>query len=787
MDAPEPMSVVPSPWHSEGEEVSDVVLLDDDSASRVASSVEPSPRLVVVGDDGTATMKPSSSASTNESDASDDADPNGSHNQEVLEEAGSDYEPTYEETVAYARWLGIKPHEDARMMRIAKDGLRAKLPPDWKPCRTGDGQVYYFNFTTGESDWDHPCDGMFRAEVEAERLRAAEAPSPSSASEAVTDVPIPTPSSASVAKRDGRDEDEEEGDEGENASTGGVGVGVEERLGSTRSSGSFAHATPKPPSAGKSAPSPRVVGGSLRTTPDVVGGSLRTSPDVVATDAGAGVGPPRRKGARRSPAAEASRGGAVETTVLLELEDFSLVESFRRSGGGGESSRDSGDSGADPGADSGAYSGSDSRTREPEVKPLNLAGIGGGGGGGGMLLTAEAFGFSGTFDSTLDDGEMSEASDFLPRDGTKDDEPNVNGGVDEKRQRQQQRQRRRQQQPGEKKTPPASPRGTGKPPLSPGNVVESPKARSMAAAATRAARGVHAGDSDAGDDAGGAHDAAKKRTVTRPSRVSLDDENVEPNTRGDGAATKQARPKSILPSAADDADGGVRVPAARDDDPDLRARIDALRAEFVAARSAHARVLERLSDRAEQTDRFVETAVETAMARAARVETERADALDAKVGTTLSSMAERAERAAAAAERAEKAVDRALERFFAGRAASQASEALPAAARPTAAALPAPPASASSSSSFRSLDGDAGESPPTPAARREWKPAKLPPPPPPLPVHASTELEGTAGATRPRFDEARARRLIEMMEESPEMENPTFVASIRAVIDALVR
>ena len=166
-------------------------------------------------------MKRSSSASTtNESDASDDADPNGSQNQEVLEEAGSDYEPTYEETVAYARWLGIKPHEDARMMRIAKDGLRAKLPPDWKPCRTGDGQVYYFNFTTGESDWDHPCDGIFRAKVEAERLRAAEAPSPSSASEAITDVP--TPSSVSVAKRDGHDEDEE-GEEVENASTEGVG------------------------------------------------------------------------------------------------------------------------------------------------------------------------------------------------------------------------------------------------------------------------------------------------------------------------------------------------------------------------------------------------------------------------------------------------------------------------------------------------------------------------------------------------------------------------------------
>ena len=771
MNAPEPMSVVPSPWQSEGEEVSDVVLLDDDSASRVASSAEPSPRLVVVGDDGTATtMKRSSSASTtNESDASDDADPNGSQNQEVLEEAGSDYEPTYEETVAYARWLGIKPHEDARMMRIAKDGLRAKLPPDWKPCRTGDGQVYYFNFTTGESDWDHPCDGIFRAKVEAERLRAAEAPSPSSASEAVTDVP--TPSSVSVAKRDGHDDDgHEEEEEGENASTGGI-VGVGERHGSTRSSGSFAHATPKPPSV----PTGRL-GKSSTPSPRVVGGSLRTSPDVVATASSAGVEAPRREGAggRSAAAVEAARGGAVETTVLLKLEDFSLVESFHRSGGGGES-RDSGDSG-----------GSDSKTRsQPEVKPLNLAGIGGGG-GGGMLLTAEAFGFSGTFDSTLDDSEMSEASDFLPRDGTKDDEPNVNGDNNEKRQRQQQQQQ--QQHPGEKKTPPVSPRGTGKPPLSPGNFVKSPKARSMAVAATRAARGVHAGDEDAGDeDAGETHDATTRgtRAAARPSRVSPDDENVEPNIRGDGSVTIQARPKSILPSTDTDTDAdtgaGVRVPGARDD-PDLRARIDALRAEFVAARSAHARVLERLSDRAEQTDRFVETAVETAMARTARVETERANALDAKVETTLSSMAERAERAAAAAERAEKAVDRALERFFAGRAASESATtgALPAAPRPTAAALPAPPASAS----FRSLDVDAGESPPTPAARREWKPAKLPPPPPPLPA----EVDGTAGATaHPRFDEARARRLIEMMEESPEMENPTFVASIRAVIDALVR
>ena len=44
-------------------------------------------------------------------DVSDATDPMASFSQEVLEEAGSDYEPAYEEIVEYARWLGVKPHE----------------------------------------------------------------------------------------------------------------------------------------------------------------------------------------------------------------------------------------------------------------------------------------------------------------------------------------------------------------------------------------------------------------------------------------------------------------------------------------------------------------------------------------------------------------------------------------------------------------------------------------------------------------------------------------------------
>jgi len=33
------------------------------------------------------------------------------------------------------------------------------------------GEVYYFNFSTGQSTWDHPCDEHYRQLVERERER----------------------------------------------------------------------------------------------------------------------------------------------------------------------------------------------------------------------------------------------------------------------------------------------------------------------------------------------------------------------------------------------------------------------------------------------------------------------------------------------------------------------------------------------------------------------------------------------------------------------------------------
>ena len=78
------------------------------------------------------------------------------------EEIDENYEPTHEEVVEYARWLGMDPDEDAKFLYIAKEGLKAPLPEPWKPCKTKEGEIYYFNFENGDSVWEHPCDEYYK-------------------------------------------------------------------------------------------------------------------------------------------------------------------------------------------------------------------------------------------------------------------------------------------------------------------------------------------------------------------------------------------------------------------------------------------------------------------------------------------------------------------------------------------------------------------------------------------------------------------------------------------------
>jgi len=91
----------------------------------------------------------------------------------LQEEVDEDYEPTDKEIREYAEWLGIDAEEDPDCLWIARRGLMTPLPKPWRPCQSGDGEIFYFNPETGENTWDHPCDDGLRALYVAEREKKA--------------------------------------------------------------------------------------------------------------------------------------------------------------------------------------------------------------------------------------------------------------------------------------------------------------------------------------------------------------------------------------------------------------------------------------------------------------------------------------------------------------------------------------------------------------------------------------------------------------------------------------
>lgn len=48
--------------------------------------------------------------------------------------------------------------QDSDLLWIAREGLKCKLPADWKACKTTVGDIFYYNFNTQESQWEHPRD-----------------------------------------------------------------------------------------------------------------------------------------------------------------------------------------------------------------------------------------------------------------------------------------------------------------------------------------------------------------------------------------------------------------------------------------------------------------------------------------------------------------------------------------------------------------------------------------------------------------------------------------------------
>ena len=91
----------------------------------------------------------------------------------ILEEDyDEDYTPTEEEIHEYARVIGLDPENEPNHLWIAREDINAPLPTNWKPCQDTIGDIYYFNFETGDNIWDHPCDEFYRRMFADERQKS---------------------------------------------------------------------------------------------------------------------------------------------------------------------------------------------------------------------------------------------------------------------------------------------------------------------------------------------------------------------------------------------------------------------------------------------------------------------------------------------------------------------------------------------------------------------------------------------------------------------------------------
>mmetsp|Transcript_77255 Transcript_77255/g.121583 ORF Transcript_77255/g.121583 Transcript_77255/m.121583 type:complete len:320 (+) Transcript_77255:55-1014(+) len=85
---------------------------------------------------------------------------------EFLEDV--DEEPTEDQVIEYAEFLGMDLKTEEHLLWIAREGVAAPVPHPWKTC-TEKGEVFYFNFETSESSWDHPSDAHYRDLLEKHR------------------------------------------------------------------------------------------------------------------------------------------------------------------------------------------------------------------------------------------------------------------------------------------------------------------------------------------------------------------------------------------------------------------------------------------------------------------------------------------------------------------------------------------------------------------------------------------------------------------------------------------
>ena len=84
------------------------------------------------------------------------------NDEQVEEWEDEEYEPTEQEIIGYAEFLGMDLKEDADLLFIAEEGLKAPVPEPWKAFSNEKDEIYYTNTVTGQVIFDHPLDEVYR-------------------------------------------------------------------------------------------------------------------------------------------------------------------------------------------------------------------------------------------------------------------------------------------------------------------------------------------------------------------------------------------------------------------------------------------------------------------------------------------------------------------------------------------------------------------------------------------------------------------------------------------------
>ncbi|CAE8728872.1 unnamed protein product, partial [Polarella glacialis] len=204
------------------------------------------------------------------------------------EEDDSNREPTEEEVLEYAEFLGLDPVKEKHLLWIAREGVVAPVPHPWKACQEDD-EVFYFNFETSESLWDHPCDSHYRGLLEKHRKEPGSSPEDGSKPTAeAADFDKASASEGSDKKADDSDKssDSEGSEKGNDFDEAEASEGSEK--GGNGRAGSLATASSTGSLAKPSAPVVGLGGAAVLAAAEVV--PLVTSPLGEAAEAGVGSG-----------------------------------------------------------------------------------------------------------------------------------------------------------------------------------------------------------------------------------------------------------------------------------------------------------------------------------------------------------------------------------------------------------------------------------------------------------------------------------------------------------------